>query len=111
MATDARRRHESGEAVDELQRRQAPWAGAVLAGLGALVAGADGRPEALSRLRPPERDWSSERVLTVRLRIPTGAEQLERVGLSAEARRRLPCAHRSGLARHTERHGSLIASS
>jgi hypothetical protein len=40
--------------------------------------------EALDRLRPPERDWSQERVFAVRLRVPTGAEQLEALGLSAE---------------------------
>ena len=33
--------------------------------------------EALERLQPLERDWSSERVFAVRLRIPTGGEQLE----------------------------------
>jgi len=40
--------------------------------------------EALDRLRPPERDWSQERVFAVRLRVPTGAEQLEALGLNAE---------------------------
>jgi len=40
--------------------------------------------EALDRLRPPDRDWSQERVFAVRLRVPTGAEQLEALGLSAE---------------------------
>jgi len=40
--------------------------------------------EALTRLQPPERDWGSERVFAVRLRVPTGAEQLERMGLSGE---------------------------
>jgi len=40
--------------------------------------------EALERLGPPERDWSQERVFAVRLRVPTGAEQLEAPGLSAE---------------------------
>jgi hypothetical protein len=40
--------------------------------------------EALERLRPPDRDWSQERVFAVRLRVPTGAEQLEALGLSAE---------------------------
>jgi hypothetical protein len=40
--------------------------------------------EALGRLQPPERDWSSERVFAVRLRVPTGAQQLERMGLSGE---------------------------
>jgi hypothetical protein len=40
--------------------------------------------EALGRLQPPERDWSSERVFAVRLRVPTGAEQLERMGLGGE---------------------------
>jgi hypothetical protein len=49
---------------------------------GARVGG-DDRPEGLSRLQPPERDWGSERVVAVRLRVPTGAEQLERMGLSA----------------------------
>jgi hypothetical protein len=46
--------------------------------------GGDERPEALSRLQPPERDWGSERVLDVRLRVVTGAEQLQRMGLSTE---------------------------
>jgi hypothetical protein len=46
--------------------------------------GGDERPEALSRLLNPERDWGSERVLSVRLQVPTGAEQLERLGLGAE---------------------------
>jgi hypothetical protein len=44
----------------------------------------DERPEALSRLQTPERDWGSERVFSVRLQVPTGAQQLERMGLSAE---------------------------
>jgi hypothetical protein len=61
--------------LDRDQERQA--------GTGVRVGG-DDRPEALNRLQPPERDWSSERVLAVRLRVPTGAEQLERMGLSAE---------------------------
>jgi hypothetical protein len=41
------------------------------------------RQEVLERLRPAERDWSCERVFAVRLRLPTGAERLERMGLSA----------------------------
>ena len=40
--------------------------------------------EALDQLQPPERNWSQERVFAVRLRVPTGAEQLEALGLSAE---------------------------
>jgi hypothetical protein len=36
------------------------------------------------RTQPKERDWGHERVFAVRLRIPTGADQLERLGLSAE---------------------------
>ncbi len=40
--------------------------------------------EALDRLQPPERDWSRERVFAVRLHVPTGAEQLERMVLRAE---------------------------
>jgi hypothetical protein len=40
--------------------------------------------EALDRLRPRERDWSEERVFAVRVRIPTGAEQLGALGLNAE---------------------------
>jgi len=51
---------------------------------GSARVGGDERPEALSRLQNPERDWGSERVLCVRLHVPTGAEQLERMGLSAE---------------------------
>jgi len=51
---------------------------------GSARAGGDERPEALSLLQNPERDWGSERVFSVRLQVPTGAEQLERMGLSAE---------------------------
>jgi hypothetical protein len=51
---------------------------------GSAPVGGGERPEALSRLQNPERDWGSERVLSVRLQVPTGAEQLERMGLSAE---------------------------
>jgi hypothetical protein len=40
--------------------------------------------ESLDRLRPPEHDWSEERVFAVRVRIPTGAEQLKALGLNAE---------------------------
>ncbi len=40
--------------------------------------------EARDRLRAPERDRSQERVFGVHLRIPTGAEQLDALGLSAE---------------------------
>lgn len=50
----------------------------------AAAGGRDDQREALSRLQPPERDWSSERVFAVRLRVPTGAEQLDRMGLSGE---------------------------
>ncbi len=51
---------------------------------GSARVGGDERPKALSRLQNPERDWGIERVLSVRLQVPTGAEQLERRGLSAE---------------------------
>lgn len=47
-------------------------------------AGLGNPQEALDRFQPPERDWSRERVFGVRLRVPTGAEQLVRMGLSAE---------------------------
>jgi hypothetical protein len=40
--------------------------------------------EDLDKLKPAERDWSDGRVFAVRLRVPTGAEQLQRMGLSAE---------------------------
>jgi hypothetical protein len=50
---------------------------------GTRVSGSE-RPETLIRLQAPERDWGSERVLSVRLQVPTGAEQLQRMGLSAE---------------------------
>jgi hypothetical protein len=40
--------------------------------------------EDLDKLTPAERDWSRERVFAVQLRVPTGAEQLERMGLSAQ---------------------------
>jgi hypothetical protein len=53
------------------------------AGAGAPAAPVD-RQEALDRLQPPERDWSRERVFAIRLRIPTGAERLEAMGLTAE---------------------------
>jgi hypothetical protein len=36
------------------------------------------------RLQPQERDWSNERVFAVRMRIPTGAEQLDRMDLGGE---------------------------
>jgi hypothetical protein len=41
------------------------------------------RQEVLDKLQPAERDWSRERVFAVRLRLPTGAERLERMDLSA----------------------------
>ncbi len=44
----------------------------------------DDRAAILERLEAPERDWSQERVVIVGLRLPTGAEQLERAGLNAE---------------------------
>jgi hypothetical protein len=50
----------------------------------AAVAGRTDQQEGLARLQPPDRDWSSERVFAVRLRVPTGAEQIERMGLSGE---------------------------
>src|SRR5262249_61816443 len=40
--------------------------------------------DVLARLQPESRDWSNERVFAVRLRIPTGAEQIEALGLDAE---------------------------
>ncbi len=36
------------------------------------------------REQPREPEWSAERALIIRLRIPTGAEQIERMDLSAE---------------------------
>jgi hypothetical protein len=39
---------------------------------------------AAARVRPAERDWSGERVFAIRLRVPTGAEQLDRMGLSTD---------------------------
>jgi len=50
----------------------------------APAAGRGDRREALDHLEPPERDWSRERVFSVRLRVPTGAEQLDRMGLGAD---------------------------
>jgi hypothetical protein len=47
-------------------------------------AGGDERPAALGRLDAAERDWGSERVVDVRLQVPTGAEQLERMDLSGD---------------------------
>jgi hypothetical protein len=40
--------------------------------------------EGLERLQPRERDWSHERVFAVRIGIPTGAEQLQALGLNAK---------------------------
>lgn len=40
--------------------------------------------EAQDRLQAPTPDWSRERVFAVRLRVPTGAEQLGRIGLAAD---------------------------
>ena len=40
--------------------------------------------EAQDRLQAPTPDWSRERVFPVRLRVPTGAEQLGRIGLAAD---------------------------
>jgi hypothetical protein len=34
--------------------------------------------------KPAERDWTSDRVFTVRLRVPTGAEQLDRSQLASD---------------------------
>src|SRR5262249_20981542 len=34
--------------------------------------------------RPAERDWTSERVFTLGLRVPTGADQLDRVQLNPD---------------------------
>jgi hypothetical protein len=50
----------------------------------AAAVGGHEAQDALDRLQPGQRDWTSERVFAVRLRVPTGAEQLERGGLSAE---------------------------
>jgi hypothetical protein len=50
----------------------------------AAVSARNDEEQTLARLRPPERDWSEERVFAIRLRIPTGAEQLEALGLNAE---------------------------
>lgn len=46
--------------------------------------GAEDRAAILERLEAPQRDWSQERVVIVGLRIPTGAEQLERARLNDE---------------------------
>jgi hypothetical protein len=49
--------------------------------------GATARPqsdELEERGQPKERDWGNERVLAIRLRVPTGAEQLDKLGLNAE---------------------------
>jgi hypothetical protein len=42
------------------------------------------RQEGLDELKAPPRDWSRERVFAVRLRLPIGAERLDRMGLGAE---------------------------
>jgi hypothetical protein len=36
-------------------------------------------------MQAPEWDWARDRVFSVRLRVPTGAEQLDRTGLNASA--------------------------
>lgn len=64
--------------VVRLNREQGSDAG------GAAPAGRGELQEGLDRLQTTQRDWSSERVFTIRLRVPTGAEQLERGGLSAD---------------------------
>jgi hypothetical protein len=64
--------------VVRVDREQEPEARA------AAPAARNDQQDALDRARPPQRDWSSERVFSVHLRVPTGAEQLERAGLSAE---------------------------
>jgi hypothetical protein len=48
------------------------------------LAGERDAQEGMERLQPQQRDWTSERVFTVRLHVPTGAQQLERGRLSAE---------------------------
>ncbi len=51
----------------------------------ASAAAGRGEPDAASdRLQSQEHDWSGERAFTIRVRIPTGAEQLERMDLGAE---------------------------
>jgi hypothetical protein len=40
--------------------------------------------DALDAEKPAERDWTSDRVFTVRLRVPTGAEQLDRSQLGSD---------------------------
>ena len=45
----------------------------------------DPQEDARERMQAPEWDWARDRVFSVRLRVPTGAEQLDRVGLNATA--------------------------
>jgi len=52
--------------------------------VGATAPGRAETEEGPERLQPEERDWSNERVFAVRLRIPTGAEQLDRMDLGGE---------------------------
>jgi hypothetical protein len=40
--------------------------------------------DVLARLQPESRDWSNERVFAIRLRIPTGAEQVDALGLNVD---------------------------
>jgi len=43
-----------------------------------------GSAQSPERLQPQERDWRHERVFSVRLRIPTGAHEIESRGLGAD---------------------------
>lgn len=52
--------------------------------LGATAPGRTETEAGPERLQPQERDWSNERVFAVRLRVPTGAEQLDRMDLGGE---------------------------
>jgi hypothetical protein len=55
----------------------------------ARAAASSGRTDqaaVFDRLQPRESDWSQERVFAVRLRIPTGAEQLDALSLNADER-------------------------
>ena len=75
MATE--RDSKSGAIVIHLGRDQE-------GGPAAVASRGRGSEASSDRLRPQERDWSSERVFTVRLRVPTGAREIDPRGFDAE---------------------------
>ena len=49
-----------------------------------VAAGDGSERQPIELAKPPERDWTDERVFTIRLRIPTGGDQLHRAQLSTD---------------------------